>query len=172
MSDGRLTLPRPGARYDAQDEAQTRRLLEATVSTLSARLAALEAGVSSGYLPLAGGTMTDGTKFTPGSTYPGFTIQPVNTSSIINNGTLVLGDGGTDVLLFIHGDNNDLAIATLHGGWATHVHALDGNWSDHAGPVNSTNLYWNSGTNQYLLQNKTGGTRSYRVFKIGTVATP
>lgn len=112
-----------------------------------------------------------GQTFRGNATYPGGAddMQPIN---LANNANIAIGDTNTIATVQI-ADNAvpNAAIVFLRGGLhaVTIGLAIAGTWGTTQGAANNYNVYWDSGTATYRLENRSGGLSGFFIKRTGQV---
>lgn len=122
---------------------------------------------TSGIVTITGEVRTSDMLRLNGSTSQSIQMKVI--SSLANNGTAQFGIGTTDFAwAFITSDSGALAIFTTQSTLHTTQEISDPNavFSITAGTGSSNNIYWSAGNSRYEIENKTGVTRTYRIFFI------
>lgn len=91
----------------------------------------------------------------------------MNSASIANNGTAQIGiDAAPAAMLVTINDLHQISLFFLNGVNHTVNELTDtaGVYSAVAGSAGQTNIYWSAANSRYEIENKTGGTRTYRTF--------
>lgn len=93
--------------------------------------------------------------------------QPILT--VANDATAVIGLSTMKGVLLITSSAGDSAMFSIKGAGATTAEMSDiGNkYSEALNTASSTNIYWDSGSARYVLQNKSGGSLTYSIMLLG-----
>lgn len=90
--------------------------------------------------------------------------------SVANDGVMSLGTSQQRGFVFIVTSDDASAIYQLMGATANTIEVADpsGLFSASSGTASSYNVYWSAGNSRYELENKRGGARNIKVFRVGT----
>lgn len=104
-----------------------------------------------------------------GVTYPRVAIAPLSTSSIANGANFAIASSSENGFLIIETSNAEAAIAHIRGGFnaVSIALAVQGTWGTTLGAANNFNVYYDSGTSTYRIENRSGSARQFKVCAMG-----
>lgn len=90
-----------------------------------------------------------------------------STVTLANTATMALSSNSTfsGLVLIVNGTDGQAAIFLCAGATSAEVSDPGNKYSKTQGTATSTNLYY-SGDNKYIVENNTGGSRTYNIFTI------